>query len=135
MRAILIDPFTKTVNEVEYSGHLHDIYRLVGCDTIDIVRADEKHVIYVDDNGLIHDEPLPVFVWQNFHQPLAGRGLMVGMGEEGNDAAATMPVGVVQAMVSFPSLEIENITTHEHVRPDGIFVIENRPHFKRTGKD
>lgn len=136
MRAILIDPFTKTVTEVETEGGLHDIYKLIGCDTIDAVYlADGKHNIFVDDNGLTYNEPLPVYQWQGYPQPLAGRGLLMGYNDEGNNVGATMPLGVVMAHVTFPALVIDEITTHSYTRSDGTFVIANRPHFKRTGKD
>ena len=134
MRAILIDPFTKTVTEVENGGSLQDIYAAIGCDTIDAVGLDRTHHIYVDDNGLTYNEPLPVFVWQGYHQPIAGRAIMF-CNDEGNDVAATMPLGVAVAHVTFPSLVIDEIKTRDYTRPDGTFVIENRPFFKRTGKD
>jgi len=135
MRAILIDPFNKTVTEVETPAELHDIYKLIQCTIIDAVNVDERHCIYVDDNGLTYDEPLPVFRWQSYHQPLAGRALLLGFDQRGENVSATMPLGVAMAQVSFPAISIDEITTHEYTREDGTYVIENRPHFKRTGKE
>lgn len=138
MRAILIDPHTKTVTEVENSGQLHDIYAALGCDTIDAVYLEGSytgHFLYVDDNGLTYNEPLPVFVWTGFHQPLAGKAIMFKSNEDGDNIAADMPIGVAWAHVTFPALEVEDIKTRSYTREDGTFVIENRPFFKRTGKD
>jgi len=33
MKAYLIDPFTKTISMVEYSGDYNEIYKLIECDT------------------------------------------------------------------------------------------------------
>lgn len=134
MRAILIDPFNKTVTAVETPGALQDIYNLIGCTTICAIQVDRKHHMYLDDNGLIHEEKLPVFEWQGYPQPLAGRGLIFGT-DRSNEAAATMPLGVAETHVTFPALEVTEITTRTYTRDDGTFVVENRPRFKRTGKD
>lgn len=136
MRAILIDPFNKTVTEVETPAGLDDIYKLIGHTTIvqDVYVDNGKHMLLVDEEGLLHNEPLPVFKWQGFPQPLAGRAVLFANG--GSEwTAATMPLGVVMAHVTFPALSIDDITTHSHTRDDGTFVVENRAHFKRTGKD
>jgi hypothetical protein len=136
MRGIVIDPWLKQISAVETDASLKEIYRLCGCDTIDAVYIDRTHCIYVDDNGLTYNDPIPVFVWQNYPQPLAGRGLLLGFDiETGANVDCTIPVGVVHAMVTFPALAATHISTHEYTRDDGTFVIENRPHFKRTGKD
>ena len=69
MRAILIDPMFKKLQEVEYSGNYKDIYKLIGYDDIimndrvlmkgyrptafDVVRIPIGFDgIYVDDEGL-----------------------------------------------------------------------------------
>jgi hypothetical protein len=137
MRAVLIDPFTKTVQQIETPGDLRDIYKAIQCDTIDAAYlTDGKHCIYVDDNGLTYtDKVLPVFRWQGYDQPLAGRGLLMGYNKAGANCDCDIPVGVVWSHVTFPALVIDEITTHEYTREDGVHVIRNTPIFKRTGKE
>ena len=56
MRAILIDPFTQTIEEVEYSGDYKDIYALIQWLPVNTARHSvaASAVIYagVDDNNL-----------------------------------------------------------------------------------
>lgn len=114
MRAILIDPRAKTVEETECDGGLQDIYRLTQCDTIDAVRIGERDTIYVDDNGLVSGEPEPFFMWADYPQPLAGRGLILAIDDEGETIGTELDIVLVRASVSFPAVEFTGMsTTHE----------------------
>lgn len=99
MRAILIDPEAKTITEVDYNGKLEDIYRLTRCDCVDLVRIGH-HVIYVDDEGLLKSGQ-SFFKLSNYDQPLAGCGLVVGEGDEGEDGPATVSLKYMQVHVRF----------------------------------
>lgn len=96
MRAILIDPVTRMMSEVEHAGGLASIYRWVQCQTVDAVRLHEREcAIYVDDNGLaderradrwriqINDLDSAERFWTHW---LVGRGLAVGTTPRGEDA-------------------------------------------------
>jgi hypothetical protein len=84
MRSILIDPFTRTVTEVEYNGDFKQIYDLIQCDTYDVARIN-KHGdgIFIDDEGLFKETEQKFFLHEDYPQPLAGRGLVLGCNEEG----------------------------------------------------
>lgn len=79
MRSILIDPFNKTVTEVEYSGNYQQIYDLIDCDTYDCARINRHgDAIFVDDEGLMRETPQAFFLHEDYPQPLAGKGLVLG---------------------------------------------------------
>lgn len=106
MRAILIDPKAHTVTEVEYSGDYRDICKHIDAPLFDIVRMGDKdrHVIYVDDEGLIRPDARSRGMFRvNGDNPayLAGRGLLVAASEDGEDRGATMGVEQVRALVAF----------------------------------
>lgn len=85
MKAYLIDPKKKTIEQVDYSGDFKQIYEFLDCRAFDIVHVYENgDVIYVDDEGLFVDEQ-HFFIHRNYPTPLAGKGLIIGTDEEGED--------------------------------------------------
>lgn len=93
MKAILINPFEKSVAEVDYSGDYHDIYKLIDCDVF-AVSSDGANDIFVDDEGLLKDDlTKQAFFWvSGMEQPLAGKGLVLSSDAEGETIAATIDV-------------------------------------------
>jgi hypothetical protein len=98
MKAYLIDPWTRTVTEVQRgadnSSHsrLREIYSLIDCDTITAVNPHNAgtDIIYVDDEGLFKDEQ-KFFLCRLWPQEaLAGKGLWVGTTPGGDDASPSV---------------------------------------------
>lgn len=86
MRALLIDPYTKTITEVEHDDTLQNIYKHIQADCIDMVRINNKgDCVLVDDEGLYRQDAY--FAIENYLQPLAGRGLVLGTGSQGESTA------------------------------------------------
>jgi hypothetical protein len=115
MRAVLIDPFAKTIEEVDYSGELDDVYRLTWTDIVETVQVDREHHMYVDEEGMMQKDQR-FFRVAGYPQPLAGRGLIVRSDREGNDVPARPGmVSAMKAIVSWvrPDLRIEAIETIE----------------------
>ena len=102
MRAILIDPFTQTIEEVDYSGDYKDIYGLIECDLFTTVYLPNTSddTLFVDDEGL-YVENQRFFKIDGFEQPLAGRGLLLGTDEEGESIDCMSTVEEVKAVVSW----------------------------------
>lgn len=93
MRAILINPFDKSVSEVDYSGDYHDIYKLIDCQTF-TVASDDQVDIWLDDEGLFKKEQ--AFFWyQGMGQPFAGKGLILGYDKDGESIATTADIDSV----------------------------------------
>ena len=89
IKAMLIDPATRSVTPVEYHGDFREIYKHLNCDTFDVayVTIDGHDLdIYVDDEGLFN--PTHFFTGKGFHNPLAGRGLVFGrVDDEGENTS------------------------------------------------
>lgn len=102
--AYLINPTERTVEAVNMQGgkdHLQDIYKLLDCSIITTAHIDEHDTIYCDDEGLIHGPVYQFFGVKGFPQPLAGRGLVVGLDPEGFDTTPRLTLAEVQARTCF----------------------------------
>jgi hypothetical protein len=103
MRAILINPETKTVSEVEIDGSLKSLQGAVS-GYIELVRLSDDVDLYVNEEGLLHDEikAKGFFVIRGCGQPLAGCGILLSSGEgQTIGLADKFTVGYVQERVKF----------------------------------
>lgn len=100
MQAILIDPFTETIEEVDYSGDYKDIYALLGCDLFTTVYTEMADTIYVDDEGL-YVEDQRYFKLKGYPQPLAGRGLVLGCTDDGDSTDCVSSLQDIQDIVEW----------------------------------
>lgn len=94
MRAIFIDPSTSEIKEVEYSGNFEDIYTILGVSTFEVQQIDEKNDIYCDEEGLL--KPISYGFQYGDNQPLVGKGLIIGQGDEGESVGATISLNDVK---------------------------------------
>ena len=102
--AYLINPETRSIEAVDMHGgedHLQDIYRLLDCQLITSAAIDAHNTIYCDDEGLIHGPVYQFFGFSGNLQPLAGRGLVVGLDAEGNDCAPSLSLAEVKERTYF----------------------------------
>ena len=105
MKAFLIDPFKRTVSEVNYSGDFEDIYLAIDCDTFTCVQASERgDTLFVDDEGLINGKEQAFFGWMGYPQPLAGKALLLGTDINGESVATTLTLDEVNESVVWLSL-------------------------------
>ena len=114
-RAYLIAPVRKAVFQIKYSylGDYMETARAIGAPYVDAVNLDDKHCVWVDDEGLLQK-----FVWlwdikSKFHpegKRLAGLGLVTGYDEEGETVPPTMSIDELN----------DSLTFHQHplVRKD-----------------
>jgi len=101
MQAILINPFDKTIEEVDYSGDWRDISSLLECDIFTTAYFDDTDdSVYVDDEGL-YVEDQAFFTIGDYPQPLAGRGLILGCNDEGDSVDCKTTLEEAKAMVTF----------------------------------
>lgn len=100
MRAILIDSFTKTVAETDVVPGLSGIRQAIGSDLVVAtpLRDDSDDVVYLDDEGLFASDQA-YFGLVGHLQPYAGKGLVLGTVNDGEDSPATASVKEVLAMV------------------------------------
>lgn len=105
MKGILIDPFERTVTRVDVAKGIDAIYKLIQARPFDCVRIDERNAIYVDDEGLYVDDQR-FFQFRGYHQPLAGRGLILGNDREGESCSCTITLDDVKGRVTFPAVAL-----------------------------
>lgn len=107
-KAILINPFNKTIEMVDYDfgGSYLQISHLIGTEEcvkplFCAVDIDETNTVYIDDEGL-YRETQAYFMWEGYHQPLQGKGLILGTDyEDGESIPTTLSLDEVKEKVSF----------------------------------
>lgn len=83
----LIDPVAMQITKIKLPGQSRDnlstMYKAIGCDLVEPVYMNrERDAVFVDEEGLLKN-PTMFFYIKDFHQPLAGRGVVVGCDSEG----------------------------------------------------
>lgn len=107
MKAILIDPFNRTVEDVETDASLEDIYRLCGCDLLDTVYVDRSHTMFIDDEGLLKNyfdendnQQYPYFKIGS-SQTYAGKGLILGTTSDGDNTDTRLSASLIRPIVTW----------------------------------
>ncbi len=81
MRAIKIDPVEKTVSEIELAvdpnKSLDELYRLIGCDLVQLVQLDRGIVLVCDEEARL--KPIRgAFTFFGTGMVIAGTGIVLG---------------------------------------------------------
>ena len=81
MRAIKIDPVEKTVSEIELATDpnrsLDELYRLIGCDLVQLVQLDRGIVLVCDEEARL--KPIRgAFTFYGSGLVIAGTGIVLG---------------------------------------------------------
>jgi len=105
MKAILINPKLKLINEINYSGNYKDISRLTECNIFTCVYPFNKceDTIYLDDEGLLKSSNYCfTFDCDNGQsQPLMGKALILGTNKEGESKSIETSLNEIKKRVSF----------------------------------
>ena len=128
-KAILINPFNKTIEMVDYDfgGSYLQISHLIGTEEcvkplFCAVDIDGTNTVYIDDEGLYRDTQA-YFMWEGYHQPLQGKGLILGTDyDNGESIPTTLSLDEVKEKVSFqdniqvaPSFTVTSFETDEEM--------------------
>jgi hypothetical protein len=136
MRAILIDPVAEKISETEFDGDYRSIYRLLSdpeyhlnVTTFTAIYITNRDSLFVDDNGLL-TAPRYFFKWRDYRQPLAGRGLILGLrSSDGENIATKLSLAHVKNMVTFHRLSVKGFDHGDYTTDAGVGVIWSRPRF------
>lgn len=110
MRAYLIDPKDETITEVDYSDTHLDINRHIDCEKFTIVEINPgADAVFVDAGGLLNN-PRYFFTLAGYPQPLPGKGLVLGIDDDGESTEPAMTIGDLKAMVRFVQLSYRGVT-------------------------
>ncbi len=94
-RAFLIDPIKKQVFQVQYSylGDPSEIAKLLRAKYIESVDLDDKHTLWVDEEGMFKDVVWRWSITSEYHPEgtqLVNFGLVTGIDDEGETVPPTM---------------------------------------------
>lgn len=82
MKAVLIDPLTRDISDVEFEGEtLAALYKLIDCTTVtavSLVFDDQVVSLFLDDEGLFVQDQKFWSIFQ-YPEPLAGRAVILGL--------------------------------------------------------
>jgi len=94
MKAVLIDPFTRDISDVEFEGEtLAALYKLIDCTTVtavSLVFDDQVVSLFLDDEGLFVQDQKFWSIFQ-YPEPLAGRAVILGF-DASNGESLDVPV-------------------------------------------
>lgn len=102
MKVLLIDTPNKCVREVVHNGDYREIQTLIHADLFAVVYLDDTDAVFVDDEGLINDNPHGWFMLKGYAQPLRGYGLVCGHDEEGDTTSPKISKQALEELLSFP---------------------------------
>jgi len=127
MKAYLINPFKRTITEVEHTGGINSIYSLIDCTIFDAVGfSPNGDTVFVDDEGLYASQRA-LFTISGYPQPLVNKGLVLGCNENGDTTEPKTTMEWLEANVTFPNyakIPAGGITT---------FDSDGKPHFESFG--
>ena len=83
MKAVLIDPFNRSISMIEIGNDWREISARIGCKYFTVAGYYDNDVVYCDDEGLLYG-PTEFVMISGFGQPLAGRVLMLGSTADGD---------------------------------------------------
>lgn len=109
IKAVLIDPYKEEITDVTYdAADYKNIYPLIHCDIFTIVKLADEDDVFVDDEGLLKvDDATKFFRLNDYPQPLAGYGLIVGADEEtGESVSAHHDAAYYRSKIQFLDVEM-----------------------------
>lgn len=104
MRGFLIDTDRRQFWAVEISGDLKSMYAVLSrpghppVDDINSVRISRENILWVDGEGFLK-ENIPVFNIIGYGNPLAGRGLVLGVDDAGESCDASPELEAILPMI------------------------------------
>lgn len=109
LRAIKIDVVNRTITEVFIESGINAIYKQLDCRMFECVDLGDNQTLYLDEEGLLLDEPLGAFMFKGMLQPYSGHGLILGTNPRTGDTVSCHPaitVEVVKKLVEFAPVQL-----------------------------
>lgn len=104
MKAIFINVRLKEVSTIYIEDHLPYFYKLLECELVQAVPSLLNHVMWIDEESLLHKEHLPgAFMFQN--SVYGGHGLITGINFDGDNVDCTLDVFQIRGLVKFIPIE------------------------------
>ncbi|MCK7616182.1 DUF3846 domain-containing protein [Roseibium sediminicola] len=99
--AFFYDSFCGAIADISLSkeSYIDEVKQRIGCGLFDVVRINDHHDVFLDDNGLA-DGLHTIAHLKNFPNPLAGNLVIVGRDENGDIAEPRMTVEEIAALLT-----------------------------------
>jgi hypothetical protein len=109
MKAVLIDTNSKEVKYVnlknENGSYLKSIYDKLGCKIVEGINLDEKHTLYINEEGLLNiKDDTGVFMFNGINQPLVGNGLIIAYDNESNKVPVNLELEEIAEKILFTDI-------------------------------
>jgi len=104
MRAVLIDPYTRTITQIDFGGTREGLYTVLAARTVMSVVVGPRDILWHDSEAF-REAGRPVFRLGESTTPLAGRGLMLGNSPDGAHVGTTVPLQKVVKTVHWTDYE------------------------------
>ena len=113
MRAILIDPTERTITEVDYSGNLAELYKLLDCALVDNVPLGRGHDgrqegMYVDDESLfeLSNKSTAFRIDARATHKIVGKGLICSVDALGAAADTSFKIDGIKSRITWLGLSV-----------------------------
>jgi hypothetical protein len=106
IKAILIDPYLKTIMATNIDNSLKGLQSAIGDHYIELVRIDDRNDMYVDEEGLFRENQ-EFFLIKGTERviPIAGYGIIVGSNpDNGKQINTSLNVTDIAKMIEFKTL-------------------------------
>lgn len=139
MRAIKIDPRTRTIEAIDTPANLDDLYRLIETDIVEAVNLGRKQMLWIDEEGLLRKEVKPFFSFVGYEdKPLCGVGVILGVDDDGDNIDTTLSVPDIFArIVWLDDIEYVGMEQSEDTVDIGgkeFARLNNKPIFRKKGE-
>lgn len=126
IRAILIDPTTRSLEEVLIAGR-DQVYstalKMLECSGLDHVYTPRREFVWLlDDEGLLKKNPGPFWQPVGYPQPLAGKALMLGLTEhQENYCSNELDLEFLRPKIHWPSVRFTGFKESSGNETDPVF--------------
>lgn len=107
-KAILIDVVNKEISFTTIN-HYKEIYNAIGhgCNTFDCpYQFPNGDSLYVDDEGLLHDDVHGCFILEGWYSPCVGNAIILGTNDEGESIDCKSTLEEIQKQIKFFSKDV-----------------------------
>lgn len=102
MKGILIDPENKVIKEVDHPDTLQGFYNLLDCNMIESAfYLKNGDCLYCDEEGLFKEEKHFFIMRESPFQPITGKAIVVGTGQEGDTVDCKSTLEEIKNQVTF----------------------------------
>ncbi len=100
---VKIDVVRRKLVQIKIDQSLPSIYEALECRSFDVIRPRLHNLdtIYIDDEGLLVEEPIGAFSVKGYHGVFSGHGLVIGLDEEGTSANFETPLSYLEQIIRF----------------------------------